>query len=175
MNKLTWALLHGPGVGDSINYVFVSALSPVGMPSAPAPLFGGLVMLGMLACAIWLLMTKIVISAALAVLYLGAPIAIALGPLDDLGWVTGIVTRGAVAILVYPVVWTLCFVAFALLSSDIDPANGVIEPTIARLEGLAALLVAIRLPKMVLQRGLGYSPTARPTQMLVSIKRVAGA
>ena len=48
----------------------------------------------------------------------------------------------------------------------------MIEPTIARLEGLAALLVAIRLPKMVLQRGLGYSPTARPTQMLVSIKRV---
>ena len=65
-------------------------------------------------------MTKIVISAALAVLYLGAPIAIALGPLDDLGWVTGMVTRGAVAILVYPVVWSLCFVAFALLSSDID-------------------------------------------------------
>ena len=54
MNKLTWALMHGPGVGDSINYVFISALSPVGMPSAPAPLFGGLVMLGMLACAIWL-------------------------------------------------------------------------------------------------------------------------
>jgi len=40
---------------------------------------------------------------------------------------------------------------------------------------IAALLVAIRLPKLVLQRGLGYSPTARPAQMFVSIRRVAGA
>src|SRR5215213_10047569 len=45
----------------------------------------------------------------------------------------GLVTRGAVAILVYPVVWTLCFVAFALLSGDVDPANRALEPAVARL------------------------------------------
>src|SRR4051794_18654737 len=32
VNKLTWALMHGPGIGDSLNDVFVGALSPVGTP-----------------------------------------------------------------------------------------------------------------------------------------------
>ena len=68
-------------------------------------------------------MTKVVLSAALAVLYLGAQLAIALSPLEDLAWLTGIFTRGAIAVLCYPVVWTLCFAAFESFRPPPIPAE----------------------------------------------------
>jgi hypothetical protein len=171
VNKLTWALSTGPGVGEHPDKLFIEAVG-FGTPSAPTPAFGGLVLFGMLGCAVWLLVTKVILSAALAVLYLGAPLAIALSPLEELVAVTGLVSRGVVAILAYPVVWTLCFAAFALLIGD--GGGGALEPTVARLRGLAALLVAIKLPRLILQRGLGYSPGPRPAQMIVSIRRLPG-
>ncbi len=173
VNRLTWALASGPGVGDRADRLFVDAFS-FGTPAEPTPAFGGLVLFGMLGCAVWLLVTKVVLSAALAVLYLAGPLAIALRPLEDLEWVTGMVTRGAIAILCYPVTWTLCFAAFALLSADGSPGGGALGATVARLTGLAALLVAVRLPRMILQRGLGYAPGPRPSQLLVSVRSVPG-
>jgi hypothetical protein len=44
----------------------------------------------------------------------------------------------------------------------------------SRLGGLAALLVAIKLPRMILERGLGYSAAPRPSQVLVTVRGVVG-
>ena len=103
-----------------------------------------------------------------------APLAIALSPLEDLEWVSGVVTRGAIAILCYPVTWTLCFAAFALLSAAPETGHGAIGDVAERMTGLAALLVAIKLPRMILERGLGYQAGPRPSQMIVTVRGVVG-
>lgn len=167
VNKLTWALVSGPGVGARPDRLFIDAFTLALPTGAGAPAFGGIVLFGTLACAVWLLITKIVLSAALAVLYLATPLAIAMAPLEDLEWVTGTVTRGAIAILCYPVVWTFSFAAFALLSTAGDvTGNGAIGEAVTRLTGLAALIVAIKLPRMVLERGLGFSAAPRPASVI---------
>jgi hypothetical protein len=172
VNKLTWALASGPGVGGRADRLFIDAFA-FSAPSGAMPAFGGVVLFGTLACAVWLLVTKVVLSAALAVLYLGAQLAIALSPLEDLAWLTGIFTRGAIAVLCYPVVWTLCFAAFALLGTGGVAADGLLGQTVARLTGLAALIVAIKLPRMILERGLGWG-TPKASKVLVTVRSIPG-
>ncbi len=173
VNKLTWALATGPGIDGSVTRLFDDALAFV-VPTGSTPVFGGLILFGALGCSVWLLVTKVVLSAALAVLFLAAPLAIALSPLEDLEWTTGVVSRGVIAILCYPVTWTICFAAFALLSAAPETGNGAIADLATRMTGLAALLVAIKLPRMILERGLGYSAAPRPSQMVVSVRGIVG-
>ena len=115
INRLTWALASGPGVGDRADDLFVGALTG-GLSEGTVTPFGGLVVVVSLGCVVWLLVTKVVLAAILAILYLAAPLAIALSPLrDDLGWLTDTVVRGTLAVLAWPVIWALCFAAFALV------------------------------------------------------------
>ena len=156
VNRLTYALISGPGVGDQADKVFVGALSVQVVPGAAAP-FAGIVLVGSLIAAVALLITKTLMAAALAVLYLGAPLAIVVAPIDELAWLSRAALQSAVAILLWPVLTALCFAAFALLSTDAvatGGGSGVLGQLTRSLAGLAALIVAWRLPLAVLRQGL---------------------
>ena len=56
-------------------------------------------MVGSLIAAIALLITKTLMTAALAVLYLGAPLAIVVAPIDELAWLSRAALQSIVAIL----------------------------------------------------------------------------
>ena len=98
INRLTYALISGPGVGDQADKVFVGALSVQVVPGAAAP-FAGIVLVGSLIAAVALLITKTLMTAALAVLYLGAPLAIVVAPIDELAWLSRAALQSIVAIL----------------------------------------------------------------------------
>ena len=103
------------------------------------------------------MITKTLMAAALAVLYLGAPLAIVVAPIDELAWLSRAALQSAVAILLWPVLTALCFAAFALLSTDAvatGGGSGVLGQLTRSLAGLAALIVAWRLPLAVLRQGL---------------------
>lgn len=176
INRLTWALASGPGVGDRADDLFVGALT-AGLSEGTVTPFGGLVVIVSLGCVVWLLVTKVVLAAVLAILYLAAPLAIALSPLrEDLGWLTDGAVRGTLAVLAWPVIWALCFAVFALVGLDAytgqNPgANGALGKVIQPLVAVAALLAAIKLPKAVLDRALGapVSPTARGALQTVAL------
>ena len=61
INRLTYALISGPGVGDQADKVFVGALSVQVVPGAAAP-FAGIVLVGSLIAAVALLITKTLMS-----------------------------------------------------------------------------------------------------------------
>lgn len=169
VNKLTYALITGPGVGVDATKLFVNAFA---LTAVTGP-FGGLAMLGSLLVALALVLYKIVLSATLAVLFIGAPLAIALSPLDETTWLTRTALQGLIAVLLWPVVWALCFAAFALLGEGAfggGADNGLVGKAIQPLVALAALISAFKLPTILLGQAFvaGSMPGARAARMAAS-------
>jgi len=173
VNKLTYALAAGPGLGDRADELFVGALTGGLASGEPTP-FGGLVLIGSLIAALMLLVTKVVLAATLAVLYLAAPLAIAIAPLEDVAWIGRAAFQATVAVVAWPVLWSLCFAAFALINLDAftgqNPGdNGALGKIVQPLVGLSALVVAFKLPRALLGQALAHSslPGARTGRSVV--------
>jgi hypothetical protein len=177
-NAFTAALIDNPVVGRGLGSGVVKLLSDQSLD-------GGIMMLlsiVAIAMAIVLLLIKVIVIAVLAVLFVASPIAIALWPVDELAWAMRSCFQGLLGLLAFPVMWALCFGAFATLTPDAlfpgdhgDLINLVLAPMI----GLASLIVAVRFPFAVLRMGMqaSISPTSgiRMARDAGYVKRTVGS
>jgi hypothetical protein len=160
VNAFTAALVVNPVVGDGLGKGMAGTISD-------APLSGGgiamLVGIAAIVMAIVLLVVKVIVTALLAVLFVASPLAIAIWPIEELSWALRSLMQAIVGLLIFPILWAVCFGTFAVLSTDAlfpgdngDAINAVLSPLIA----LAALIIAFRLPFAVLNQALraGISP-----------------
>jgi len=160
VNAFTAALVVNPVVGDGLGKGMAGTISD-------APLSGGgiamLVGIAAIVMAIVLLVVKVIVTALLAVLFVASPLAIALWPIEELSWALRSLLQAMVGLLIFPILWAVCFGTFAVLSTDAlfpgdngDAINAVLSPLIA----LAALIIAFRLPFAVLSQAMkaGISP-----------------
>src|SRR5918999_1480999 len=65
-----------------------------------------------------LLVSKIVIATVLALLFVSGGLAIALWPLPETAWLARTWLQALVGVLLWPVVWALCFALFAVMGDS---------------------------------------------------------
>ncbi len=170
-NYLTHALLSPDVVEEELAELFTPKTS--GNPIGLITFFTNPLML------LFLMVTKVGISALLAITYVGASLAIALWILPETSWVARTMFHMLGALFAWPVIWCFCFVVFALLSNSIyDAENLTAVPTsiIQPLIALSALYASIKLPMMFAQAAFMNSaiPSAKGSvQVFQTVK--AGA
>lgn len=172
VNAFTAALVANPIVGDGLGKGLVGVLGTA--PSAG----GGITMLIGLAAiviALTLLVVKVIVTALLAVLFVASPLAIALWPVEELSWALRTLTQAMLALLIFPILWAVCFGTFAVLGTDaLFPGNhgDFINAVLAPLITLAALLIAFRLPFAVLRQAMHAGITPGINRGLTNIYHV---
>jgi hypothetical protein len=65
-----------------------------------------------------LIVTKIVLATLLALLFVAAPLAIALWPLPETSWLARTALQSLIGVLLWPVAWALCFALFAVIGAS---------------------------------------------------------
>ena len=177
-NAFTAALIDNPVVGRGLGDGVVKLLSDQSLE-------GGITMLLSIVgvvTALLLLLVKVIVIALLAVLFVASPIAIALWPVDELAWAMRSCFLVILGLLSFPLLWALCFGAFATLTPDAlfpgdygDLLNAILAPAIA----LASLIVAFRFPFAVLKLGMqaSVSPSSpiRTIRDASYVKRAVGS
>ena len=119
-NYLTYGIIHDPTVGSGLTKVLagatVSSFTPLGVGTIAA----------VVAVVIFLLLivTKIVLATLLALLFVAAPLAIALWPLPETSWLARTVLQSLIGVLLWPVVWALCFALFAVIGASAFTPSG---------------------------------------------------
>ena len=110
------------------------------------------------AIALALLLVKVTITALLAVLYVLSPLAIGLWPVEQLSWLLRTLLQVAFVALIFPVLWAVCFAVFAVLAPYFKDSLGALAPLV----GVAALIIAFKLPFALLRisTGAGLMPSA---------------
>jgi hypothetical protein len=110
-NLLTHALLDAPGVRDGttklLGAALVSQFGPLGLGVIASVLATILLIL--------LVISKIVLATVLALLFVSGGLAIALWPLPETAWLARTWLQVLFGVLLWPVVWALCFALFAVL------------------------------------------------------------
>ena len=113
-----------------------------------------------------LIVTKIVLATLLALLFVAAPLAIALWPLPETSWLARTVLQSLIGVLLWPVVWALCFALFAVIGASAFTPGGsfgtqLVKPWVS----VAALYVAFKAPQLLARQamlaGLMPSPGGR--------------
>jgi hypothetical protein len=159
-NAFTSALVVNPVVGDGLGKGLVGTISTAAITGGGIAMLVGLAAIVM---AIILLVVKVIVTALLAVLFVASPLAIALWPIEETSWALRSLIQAMLGLLVFPILWALCFGTFAVLGTDAmfpgdhgSAINTVLSPLIA----LAALVIAFRLPFAVLGQAMkaGISP-----------------
>jgi hypothetical protein len=160
-NYLTYGLIHDPTVGSGLTKVLagatVSSFTPLGVGTIAA----------VVAVVIFLLLivTKIVLSTMLALLFVAAPLVIALWPLPETSWLARTVLQSLIGVLLWPVIWALCFALFAVIGASAFTPDGsfgshIVKPWVS----VAALYVAFKAPQLLARQamlaGLMPSPGA---------------
>ena len=161
VNAFTAALIVNPIVGHNLGKGLVATLTgALGTGGG----IGMLVGLAAIVMAIVLLVIKVIVTALLAVLFVLSPLAIALWPIEELGWALRSLIQAMLGLLVFPILWAACFGTFAVLSVDtlFGASNGdLINTVLSPLFTLAALIIAFRLPFVVLRQAMnaGIAPS----------------
>jgi len=131
--------------------------------------------------AIVLLVIKVIVMALLATLYVLSPLAIALWPVEELGWALRSLVQAILGLLVFPILWAACFGTFAVLSIDAlfpaDSRDFLTSALLAPLVTLASLIIAFRLPFVVLRQAMnaGLAPSVgRSMQNVHYARSLAG-
>jgi hypothetical protein len=160
VNAFTAALVVNPVVGDGLGRGLVGTISTAAITGGGIAMLVGLATIVM---AIVLLVVKVIVTALLAVLFVASPLAIALWPIEELSWALRSLVQAMLGLLVFPILWALCFGTFAVLSTDaMFPGDhgGAIDTVLSPLIALAALIIAFRLPFAVLGQAMkaGISP-----------------
>ncbi|MBJ7329175.1 MAG: hypothetical protein JHC95_04705 [Solirubrobacteraceae bacterium] len=158
-NYLTYGIVHDPTVGSGLTKVLAGAtvaqFVPLGVGTIAA----------VVAVIIFLILvvTKIVLSTILALLFVAWPLAIALWPLPETSWLARTVFQSFIGVLLWPVVWALCFALFAVIGASAFTAGGsfgqrIVEPWIA----VAALYVSFKAPQLLARQAMlsGLMPSA---------------
>ena len=157
-NHLTYGITHAPGVEPGLTKLLAAAtvanFTPLGIGTIAAVVAVVLLVL--------LLITKIVIATLLALLYVAAPVAIALWPLPETSWLARTWLQSLLAVLLWPVVWSLCFALFAVMSASAFTLRGsfgdeLVKPWVA----VAALFVAFKAPQLLARQAMlaGLTPS----------------
>ena len=91
-----------------------------------------------------LIVTKIVLATLLALLFVAAPLAIALWPLPETSWLARTVLQSLIGVLLWPVVWTLCFALFAVIGASAFTPTGVVRLAAGQAVGVGGRAVCGR-------------------------------
>lgn len=160
VNEFTAALIGNPIVGGSLGQSITTTLSAALTPD------GGIAMLvgiASLVVAIILVVVKVIVTALLAVLFVLFALAVAVWPIEELSWALRNAIQAILALLMFPVIWAVCFGTFAVLSADTLFGSGgsLVNSILGPLFTLAALIVAFRLPFVVLRQATnaGLAPS----------------
>src|SRR5215207_4781740 len=160
-NYLTYGIIHEPNVGSGLTKLLTAAtassFTPLGIGTIAA----------VVAVVIFLLLivTKIVLATLLALLFVAAPLAIALWPLPETSRLARTVLQSLIGVLLWPVVWALCFALFAVIGASAFSPGGsfgtqIVKPWVS----VAALYVAFKAPQLLARQamlaGLMPSPGA---------------
>jgi hypothetical protein len=160
VNAFTAALVVNPVVGDGLGKGMVGTISDAQFSGGGIAMLIGIAAIVM---ALILLVVKVIVTSLLAVLFVASPLAIALWPIEEMSWAMRSLVQAILGLLVFPVLWAVCFGTFAVLSTDAmfpgdhgEAVTAVLSPLIA----LAALIIAFRLPFAVLSQAMkaGISP-----------------
>ena len=150
-NYLTYGVIHDPTVGSGLTKVLagatVSSFTPLGVGTIAS----------VVAVVIFLLLivTKIVLATLLALLFVAAPLAIALWPLPETSWLARTVMQSLFGVLLWPVVWALCFALFAVIGASAFTPGGsfgthLVKPWVS----VAALYVAFKAPQLLARQAM---------------------
>ena len=157
-NWLTYGITHAPNVQAGLTTVLAGAtvanFTPLGVGTIAA----------VVAVVIFLLLivTKVVIAALLALLYLAAPLAIALWPLPETSWLARTVLQSLIGLLLWPVVWALCFALFAVLGASTFTGGGSVATQLVKpWVSVAALYVSFKAPQLLARQAMlaGLTPS----------------
>jgi hypothetical protein len=157
-NHLTYGITHAPGVEQGLTKLLAAAtvanFTPLGIGTIAAVVAVVLLVL--------LLVTKIVIATLLALLYVAAPLAIALWPLPETSWLARTWLQSLIGVLLWPVVWALCFALFAVMGASAFTLKGsfgaeLIKPWVS----VAALFVSFKAPQLLARQAMlaGLTPS----------------
>ena len=157
-NYLTYGITHAPGVEDGLAILLTAAtvggFTPLGIGTIAAVVAVVLLVL--------LVITKIVIATLLALLYVAAPLAIALWPLPETSWLARTWLQSLIGVLLWPVVWALCFAVFAVMGASAFTLKGsfgaqLIKPWVS----VAALFVSFKAPQLLARQAMlaGLTPS----------------
>ena len=176
VNEFTAALIANPIVGANLGKGLVETLDgALGTGGGIAMLVG----VAAIVMAIVLLIVKVIVTTLLAVLFVLSPLAIALWPIEEFSWALRALVQAILALLAFPILWAACFGTFAVLSADAlfpadvgDLINSVLSPLIT----LASLIIAFRLPFVVLRQAMnsGIAPSASRAMQNVALRALAG-
>ncbi|MGI8731490.1 MAG: conjugal transfer protein TrbL family protein [Solirubrobacteraceae bacterium] len=161
VNEFTVSLIKNPAVGDGFGQQLRTTLTISTVVSG-----GGLTLiLGVvsLVLALILVVVKVIIAVLLAVLYVLFALAVAVWPIEELSWVLRNTIQAIFGLLIFPIVWAVCFGVFAVVSADsLLGGGGIGTKILSPLYVLAALIVAFRLPFVVLRQATqaGLVPSA---------------
>jgi hypothetical protein len=157
-NLLSHALLEAPGVHGGVTRLLAAALvvkfGTLGIGSIATVVAVVLLVL--------LMVTKIVITTVLALLFVSGGLAIALWPLPETAWVARTWLQVLIGVLLWPVVWALCFALFAVLGQSAFSFKGefgdaLVKPFVT----VACLWVAFKAPQLIARQAMlaGLAPS----------------
>jgi hypothetical protein len=161
-NSLTYGIMHTPVVESGLTKLLaaatVSSFTPLGLGTIAAVVAVVIFVL--------LIVTKIVLATLLGLLFVAAPLAIALWPLPETSWLARTVLQSLIGVLLWPVVWALCFSLFAVIGASALTPEGsfgaqVVKPWVS----VAALYVAFKAPQLLARQALlaGLMPSPGST------------
>jgi hypothetical protein len=157
-NLVTHALLEAPGMREGITKLLAAALvsnfTPLGV--------GVIASVVAVVVLVLLMVTKIVLATVLALLFVSGGLAIGLWPLPETAWVARTWLQVLLAVLLWPVVWALCFALFAVLGRSAFSFKGefgdeLVKPFVT----VAALWVAFKAPQLIARQAMlaGLAPS----------------
>jgi hypothetical protein len=157
-NLLTHALLEAPGVEDGLTKLLAAAL----VVNVATLGVGSIAAVAAVVVLLLLVVSKIVIATVLALLFVSGGLAIALWPLPETAWVARTWLQVLFGVLLWPVVWALCFALFAVLGQSAFSIEGefgdqLIKPFVT----VATLWVAFKAPQLLARQAMlaGIAPT----------------
>ena len=178
VNAFTAALIDNPIVGQNLGKWMVLTLTGALGSSGG---IGMLVGIAAIVMAIVLLVVKVIVMALLAVLFVLSPLAIAVWPIEEFSWALRSLIQAMLGLLVFPILWAACFATFAVLSVDAlfpaDSRDFLTGTLLAPLVTLASLIIAFRLPFVVLRQAMnaGLAPSVgRALQNVHYTRSLAG-
>ncbi|MDO8208995.1 hypothetical protein [Conexibacter sp. CPCC 206217] len=182
VNDLTSGLIHSQSVHDDVSRMLGAAVGisiaagPVGtFASIVLVIAGTLLMLGLFSL-------HIVLACALSVIFVGGPLLIVLWPYPGTAWLSTLAFRAFGTLLCWPVIWALCFAAFAAVFQDVlnfRGDGGVLDKALIKpLTGVAMLYLCVRLPMLATRAtmsGIASGGAVAFAARYVAVRQVARA
>src|SRR3954454_20413728 len=144
-NLMTHALLNFGGIDKGLAKLFVASKFGLGL--------SGIAYILELVAFIALIVTKIALTALLSVLLVAGPLAIAVWPIEELAWLARTWLQVLIAVVLWPVLWSLCFACFAAMGDAAFSSGGSIGDSIIKpFVSVAMLYIAFKVPMAMLRQ-----------------------